>query len=84
MMDMDALLGDLRDRGIHCELQRPFDYFSDLTDADGRIVCVEHARQSPQDRRSSGVSFWLHAGSGLGFWGFGAACCWRLRTRPRW
>ncbi len=74
-----TLMLRLEQRGINCDLETEFEYFFDLTREKGRILCAELV---PPIRRGtvfdSGISFWLHAGSGLLFLGIWTGVCFEV------
>lgn len=64
------LIEKLRQGGTTCSFGPPVDGYSDLTMASDRIQCVEYDPPLKDGcRLSSGISFWIHTGSGLYFIG---------------
>ena len=60
------LLQLLQERGVNCNLESPFRPLRPLTQDGNRVLCVEG---SFSPCKATGISFWLHTGSGLLFLG---------------
>lgn len=78
-MDNTQLLSLLRSHGVHCQLRPDVEYFTQLTEELGQVICMESPTQA--GHAASGISFWLHAGAGFAFLGLWTGVTYQL-ARP--
>jgi len=83
-MSNEALFASLTANGIRCSMETGFGFFYDLTGENKRVVCFEKVVPvSGNQALNAGISFWLHAGSGLLFLGIWTGIFFRVGHPPR-